>query len=329
MSDRKALRLGPVEWALLVFLSVLWGGSFFFVEVIVEELPAFTLVLGRVGIAAAVLWILVLAGGGKVPREPRAWRDFLVVGALNNVAPFALIAWAQTHMGGGLAAIINASTPLWTVIFASFMTTDEKATALKIAGVLVGMAGVAVIVGPAAFGIAEEGLLPPLAIVAATILYGYTSVYGRRLRSFEPIVAAAGQLTAASFCALPLALLLERPWSLPMPSGAALASLLGLAVLSTALAYAVYFRILNTAGATNVILVTLLVPITAVLLGAAFLGERLEPRAFFGMALVAVGLALIDGRLVRSVFAGRRGEHRCSSGAPRPSPRGAESVPPE
>lgn len=296
-----ALRLRPREWALLVFLSVLWGGSFFFIEVIVEEVPEFTLVLARVAIAAAVLWMIVLAQGGSVPRGVATWRNFLVMGAFNNVAPFALIAWAQLHIGGGLAAIVNASTPLWTVIFASFMTRDERATPQKVAGVLVGMAGVAAIVGPSALGLSNDSVLPLLAIVAATILYGFTSVYGRRLGVFEPTVASAGQLTAASFCALPFALL-EQPWRLPMPSAGAWASLAGLALLSTALAYAVYFRILRTAGATNVILVTLLVPITAVLLGAAFLGEQLEPRAFLGMTLVAAGLALIDGRLVRRIF---------------------------
>jgi drug/metabolite transporter (DMT)-like permease len=185
MSGTKPLRLGPTEWALLLFLSVIWGGSFFFIEVLVEEVPPFTLVFGRVAIAALALWLLLLARGAAIPTSRKAWFDFLVMGSLNNAVPFALIAYAQESMTGGLASILNASTPLWTVLFASLMTRDERATPLKVGGVLVGIAGVAVIVGPAAFGAADYGVLPPLAIIAATMLYGFTGVFGRRLSIYD------------------------------------------------------------------------------------------------------------------------------------------------
>jgi drug/metabolite transporter (DMT)-like permease len=295
------LRMGPAEWGMLLLLSVVWGGSFFFVEIILEELPALVLVAARVSLAAVGLWVVVLVLGLKLPRSRAHWVVLVVMGAFNSVAPFTLLAWAQGSLTSGLAAVLNATTPLWGVLFAQFMTRDERATPARIGGVLVGLAGVAVIMGASALeqGADAAGALPPLACVGAAVLYGFTGVLGRRLGGLPPMVTAAGQMTTASIIAWPLALLVNPPSSLGWPSGHVIAAVLGLALVSSAFAYVLYFRIMRTAGSTNVLLVTQLVPVTAILLGYLFLDEPLQLRTFAGMALIACGFALVDGRVLR------------------------------
>ena len=293
----------PFEWGLLLLLSVLWGGSFFFVGMAVKQLPPFTIVALRVSIAAALLWLTAPATGLS-PQNMRAQiGPLLVLGLLNNAIPFTLIVWGQTHLASGLASILNASTPVITVVAAHFLTTTERLNARKIAGALFGLIGVAAMIAPdLAHGLRQE-LLAELAILGAALAYALSSVYGRRFRAagLAPIDVAAGQMTASSLMLLPLALIVDRPWSLPAPSLEVASAVLGLAALSTALAYVVYFRILAGAGATNVVLVTLLAPATSVLLGAFSLGEHLAPRDFLGLLLIAIGLALIDGRPVQAM----------------------------
>lgn len=288
-------RLAAQDWALLLALSLLWGGSYFFSKIAVGALPPLTVVGARVMLAAATLLVVCRLAGVTMPWE--RWRDFASMGAINNVLPFALIFWAQTEIASGLASILNATTPLVTAVLAHVLTKDEKLTAVKVAGVVLGIAGVSVMVGieaPEGFG---ASILPQAACLAAAVSYAFAGIFARRrLKGMPPLAAAAGQLTASSLMALPLIFLIDRPWTLPLPDAETVAALLGLALLSTALGYAIYFRILARAGATNILLVTLLIPPSAILLGALFLGERLETHHLAGFSAIALGLAAIDGR---------------------------------
>lgn len=299
------------DWALLVLLSVIWGGSFLFIGVAVKELPPLTIVASRVLIGAVALRIVLVALRIPLPRERRVWIAFFGMGILNNVIPFLLIVWAQSHIASGLASILNATTPLFTVIVAHFLTSDERMTGQRLLGVVVGFLGVAVMIGSAAFAAWDVSVPAQIAILGAAMSYAIGSVYGRRFKTMglPPLVTAVGPVTASSILLLPLALLIDRPWTMPVPSAGALVSLAALALVSTAFAYVLFFRLLARAGATNVSLVTFLIPISAILFGIVLLGEQLEPRHFTGMVLIGVGLMLIDGRLAaglrRMFMAGR------------------------
>ncbi|MHA1153108.1 MAG: DMT family transporter [Alphaproteobacteria bacterium] len=287
------------DWLLLVMLSVLWGGSFFFSEVALAELGPLTVVLGRVGFAALALIGCVYAAGHRLPSTLGLWGAFLVMGALNNLIPFSLIVWGQVTIDSGLAAILNATTPLFVVVLAHVLTRDERLTRGRAAGVLLGLAGVAVLVGPEVLGQFGAQGLAQLAVLGAAFSYACAGIYGRRFKGLPPVVAAAGMVTCSALLTLPLALVVERPW-MASPGALTWAAVLGLALLSTALAYVIYFRILASAGATNLLLVTFLIPVSALFLGMVVLGERLEPSAFAGLALIFAGLAAVDGRLFRS-----------------------------
>ena len=293
--------MNAVEWSLLILLSVVWGGSFFFNQVAVAELPPLSVVATRVAGAALILLVVLRAFGIALPRDRRVWAAFLVMGLLNNAIPFTLIVWGQTQIASGVAAILNASTPVFTVILADFLTSDEPMTGRRMAGVLLGLAGVAAMIGGSAVEALGGEVLAKIAVLGAAVSYSLASIFGRRFRRMDvaPMATATGQVMMSSLILVPLALLFDRPWTLPMPSAAALGSLAGIAAFSSALAYVIYFRLLATAGATNLMLVTLLAPVTAILLGVAFLGEVLMPRHVVGMALIAAGLAAIDGRLFR------------------------------
>ena len=288
---------GP-DWLRLILLSVLWGGSFFFVGVAVPALPPLTIVLARVGLAALVLAAALPLLGLPFPRGWRVWGALAVMGLLNNAVPFTLFAVAQGQIASGLASILNATTPLWGVLVAHVATRDERLTRAKGLGVLAGFAGVAVMMG-GAFG--EGTLAAQAACLGAALCYALAGVWGRRFRAFglPPLTAAFGQVSAAALILSPAVLLMDRPWTLPLPGPQVLAALAGLAVLSTSFAYGLYFRLIASAGAVNAFLVTFLVPVSAILLGVAFLDEALLPRHLGGMALIALGLAVIDGRLAR------------------------------
>ncbi|KAA0590193.1 DMT family transporter [Azospirillum oryzae] len=305
------------DWSLLVALSILWGGSFFFVGIAVRELPPLTIVAMRVALAALALGGLLQILGLPMPRDRRTWIAFFGMGALNNLVPFCLIVWGQTQIASGVASVLNATTPLFGVMVAHVLTRDEKMTGNRLAGVLVGFAGVAVMIGPSALdGLVGagpgNGLLPQLAVLGAALSYSFAGIFGRRFKNMgvSPLVTATGQVTASTLMLVPVALLADRPWILPMPSATAWGAIIGIALLSTALAYVIFFRVLASAGATNLMLVTFLIPVSAILLGGLFLGERLAVRHGVGMALIACGLAAIDGRL----FA-RLGQHRSASAA--------------
>lgn len=287
------------DWLLLILLSLLWGGSFFFAKIAVSAVPPLTVALCRVVLSAAALLALARVLQIRMPREVAFWRDAFAMGLLNNAIPFSLIFWGQQAIGAGLASILNATMPVFTVLIAHFCTADERAGPLKLIGVLAGMAGVAVMIGQDAVAGLGDHLWAEIAILAAALSYGFASVFGRRFKARPPLVVAAAQLTASSCWLLLPVLILDRPWSLPLPATNVISSIVGLALLSTALAYLIFFRILRRAGSTNLSLVTLLIPVSAILLGVAFLGEVLEPHHLAGMALIALGLAAIDGRLLR------------------------------
>jgi drug/metabolite transporter (DMT)-like permease len=290
--------MGAVEWALLVSLGLLWGGSYFFGKVALAELPPFTVALARVGLAAVALLTLARGLGHAMPRTGETWRAFLVMGALNNVVPMSLILWSQTQITSGLASILNAATPLSTVVLAH-LVRDERLTAARTAGVLLGLLGVAVMVGPDALEGLGLHVAAELAALGATVSYACAGLFGRRFRGKPPLIVAAGQVSGSTVTLLPLALLVDQPWRLPPPGPATVGALIGLALVSTALAYVIYFRVLATAGPSNLLLVTFLIPVSAITLGTLVLGERLAPAHLAGMGLIGAGLAVIDGRLPR------------------------------
>jgi drug/metabolite transporter (DMT)-like permease len=289
------------EWALLIALSILWGASFLFVGVAVREIHPFTLVTARLIIATLVLYGAIHAIGLHLPGDRLSWRDFFIMGFLNSAVPFCLIAWGQSHIASGLASILISSAPLFAIVLAHYATDNEPMTPVRIAGVIIGFAGVVVMVGPSALAGIGGAFLPQLALVGAAAAYGVSVVFAKRFsrRGVQPLATATGQLAAASVIMLPIAVVVDRPWTLAVPSSEALAAIAGVAVLSTALAYIIYYRILSTAGAVNLILVNFLVPVTGVLLGGIVLGERLAPRHFIGMAAIALGLAFVSGRITR------------------------------
>jgi drug/metabolite transporter (DMT)-like permease len=295
----------PTQWGLLLLLALLWGCSFLFVGLAVHELPALTIVLVRVGLAAVILVPITLALGYRLPGTLAAWQPFLVMAILNNVVPFWLIVTGQKQIASGLASVINATTPVFTLIVAHVLADDEKLRANKLAGVLIGIAGVAVLVGPEAMFGRASSVLGMVCMLGAALSYAFSGLWGRRLRAHPPLVSAASQLTCSALMLLPLALAIDAPWTLTPPSPTAIGALVGLAALATALAYVVFFRILAVSGSNNVMLVTLLIPVFAIPLGAWRLGEMLLPRHFAGALIIAVSLLVIDGRLLALARRGR------------------------
>jgi drug/metabolite transporter (DMT)-like permease len=288
-----------LEWALLLGLSVLWACSFFFNAVALKEIPPLTVALLRVALAAAILLVALKAYEMKMPADPRIWAAFFGMGLLNNALPFGLIVWGQTHIASGLASILNATTPLATVLVAHFLTADEKMTGNRLAGVIVGLLGVVVMIGPEVLQGFGVNVAAQLACLAAALSYAFAGVFGRRFKrlGIAPMITATGQVIASTVILLPVALVVEQPWALVMPGLPAWGAIAGIALLSTALGYVIYFRILATAGATNLLLVTFLIPVSAILLGSLVLGERLDAKHFAGMALIGAGLLAIDGRM--------------------------------
>jgi len=288
---------------MLLILSILWGGSFYFVGVAVNELPTFTIVFLRVGIAALGLHLILRIVGERMPAGLAIWRTFFIMGFLNNLVPFSLIAWGQSHVASGLASIILATTPLFTVVVAHFMTADERLSGGRLAGIAAGIVGVVILVGSESLHGLGIALLAHIGLLGAALFYSFGGVFGRRFQRMgvTPLVTATGQITASSVLLLPLALAVDRPWTLDMPSGGTWLAIAGLALLSTSLAYILYFRILAAAGATNLLLVTFLIPVSAIILGAAFLAQRLQANHFIGMAVIGLGLAAIDGRIFKQL----------------------------
>lgn len=289
---------------MLLLLGAIWGGSFFFAKIAVAEIPPLVLVFQRVAIAAIALHVyLAIAGPSFRNALPFAGR-FFALALLNNVIPFSLIFIGQTQMGAGLASVLNATTPFWTLIVANMMTTDEKLSANKLAGIGLGVAGTAVMVGPGIIAGLGGPVWAKFALIGASLSYALALILARRkFAGIAPPIVATGQLTASALIMLPVALIGYGPQAIVTASSHVWLAVIALALLSTAFAYILYFRIVASAGATNASLVTLIVPVSAMLLGVTFLGERLELFEVAGMALIAAGLVVIDGR----VFARRQG----------------------
>jgi drug/metabolite transporter (DMT)-like permease len=299
--------MSPGNWALIALLSIIWGGSFFFIGVAVKGLPPFTIVGLRVGIAALALHVIVRATHLRMPFTREAWVAFFGMGFLNNLLPFCLIVWGQTRIASGLASILNATTPLFAIIVTHFLTEDEKMTPNRLVGVLIGLSGVVMIIGTDALKGLGADVLAQFAVLGAAICYSLAGVFGRRFRrlGISPLITATGQVSASTVLLLPLAILADKPWRLPVPSIEIWGAVLGLALISTAFAYIIFFRVLASAGVTNIMLVTFLIPVSAILLGVTFLGEHIQIKHLVGMGLIGLGLAAIDGRAL-DVFKTKR-----------------------
>jgi drug/metabolite transporter (DMT)-like permease len=287
------------DWATLIALALIWGGAFFFIGVAVHQVAPLTYVWARLTIAAAAMWLFLWWRGQSAELPRSVWGAILVLALFNNVIPFILFGWGQTRIASGLASILNATTPIWGVVVAHLFTRDERMTGRKLAGVLLGFAGVTVMIGPALLNTLGGDTLAQLACVTAALCYALSGVWARRFKAMgvSPVTVTTGQLSAGALVMLPIALLVDQPWTQPLPSWGAIAAILALALVCTAFAYILYFRLIDSAGATNALLVTLLVPPIAILLGSLFLNEVIAPRDFAGLALIAVGLAAIDGRI--------------------------------
>ena len=294
--------MSATTWLLLLVLSVIWGGSYFFIKVAIEDFQPLTVVLGRVLIAAVILHLVILARGQRMPSTLAAWRPFIVMSLLNSLVPYSLIVWGETHIASGLAAILGATVPIFTIVLAHFLTADEHLTPARVGGVLLGLTGVIVIIGGDLFAIASDNGLAQVAILAAAVSYALSGIFGRRLKGMSPLIVTTGQMTSASVILLPIALLLERPWrpwANTPPQVDSIAAVVGLATLCTAIAYLLFFRILASSGASNVSLVTFLIPVSSLFLGVLFLDEAIVPRHLLGMALIGVAMIAIDTRLVQ------------------------------
>lgn len=287
------------DWGMLLLLGVLWGGSFFFARVAVAEIPPLNLVLFRVAIAALALHLYLAAAGLSFRPAFAMAGSFFGLALLNNVIPFTLMFVGQTELGAGAASILNATTPFWTMMLANAFTDDEKLSWNKLAGVALGMAGTAVMIGPGVAAGLGGPVWAKLALLGTALSYAVAVLYARRFRALPPQIVATGQLTASTVVMVPVVLLWSGTQGLFTASMEVWAAVLGLALLATSLGYILFFSLIRSAGSTNASLVTLIVPVSAVLLGAAFLGERLETFEFAGMALIAAGLLTIDGRLLK------------------------------
>ncbi len=285
------------DWSLLILLSVLWGGAFFFSGVAVKELPPLTVVLARVSLAAFSLLPLFWYFGHSMPKTFSGWLPFFGMGLLNNVLPFGFLFFGQTLITVGLSSIINAMTPLFTVLVMA-MFREERLTAYRVIGVLLGVVGVAVLRGVDGpiDGVQTLGIGLCL---AGALSYGFAALWGRKyLAGVPPIKSATCQLMCSSLIIAVVVSFIDQPWSLAAPSQNTVLSLVALAVFGTAVAYIVFFKILVRAGASNVMLVTLLIPVTALALGNVFLGEPINLKEIIGAVIIGAGLLFIDGRAI-------------------------------
>jgi len=292
--------MGTVEWLMLILLSLLWGGSFFFIKIASVELPVLSIVLVRVFLAALSLYVYIKIRGICLAGQWKCWKLFFYIGLFNNVVPFSLLIFGISEIGSALAAILNATTPLFTMVVAHLYTSDEKISPAKLSGVLLGVVGVGVLVGGTEM-LENGSLLAILACMGAALSYAIASMVGRKLAALKLDAAGMsfGQVTASSLLLLPAVLWIDMPWRLSAPSSIVILALIALGVLSTALAYVLFFKLIARAGATNAVLVTLLVPVSAMVLGVMLLDEVISMHQLIGMGLISAGLAAIDGRLLQ------------------------------
>ena len=284
------------NFLILLILSLIWGASFLFIKVAVATIPPFSVAFGRTALAAVLLYLVLRSRGLKMPGWGPVWGTFLLMGLFNGAVPYTLITWAEIHIDSGLAAIVNALMPLFTVLLAHLFTGDERLNWMKVVGIFLGFFGVVTLIGPAALKGLGKDVLAQSAVMAAALCYAIAIIYGRRLREITPLVSATGQLFCAAFLTLPMILVFDAPWTLS-PSFISVAALTCLSLLGTALAYLLYYYLLQRIGSTNLSLVTYLLPITGVFWGALLLGERLHWSAFLALGLILAGIAGVNNRL--------------------------------
>jgi drug/metabolite transporter (DMT)-like permease len=284
------------NFVILILLSLIWGASFLFIKVAVATIPPFSVAFGRTALAAMLLYLVLRSRGLRMPGWGPVWGTFLLMGLFNGAVPYTLITWAEIHIDSGLAAILNALMPLFTVLLAHLFTGDERLNWMKVVGIFLGFLGVVALIGPAALKGLGKHVLAQLAVMAAALCYAVAIIYGRRLKEVTPLVSATGQLFCAAFLTLPMILIFDAPWALS-PSFISVAALTCLSLLGTALAYLLYYYLLQRIGSTNLSLVTYLLPITGVFWGALLLGERLHWSAFLALGLILAGIAGINNRL--------------------------------
>jgi len=290
------------DWGLIGILALLWGGSFTLIELGLTGFGPLTLVFLRIALAIPAMLVALHVLGLKLPADGKSWRQLTVLGFFSIGFPMALFFWAQTRIDSALASILNATVPLWGVIFAHYFAVDERATPLKLIGVLIGFGGIIVMIGADALAGVGQDVVVQLACLVATACFAGAAVYARKLGDvMDPMTAATGQIVTAAMMLAPLALIVEQPWTAPAPSFVAVAATLGLAVVATSLAYLLFFRLIASAGASNAMLIALVIPPVAILLGVVILGERMTMEQAVGIALILAGLILIDGRLFRNL----------------------------
>ena len=288
--------LGITEWMLLVGLSILWGGSYLFMKLAVLTVPLFTIVLGRVSIAALALLIVLTISGTGIPKGRRIWLAFFGMGIFNNVIPMSLIVFSQNSISVGLASILNSITPLFTILVAHMTTNDERLTFRKLVGISFGIMGVVMLMGPELvdnFGVAALG---EWACLGAALSYACANTFGRRFVQLgtKPMQTAFGQVVASTVILAPLVIVVDQPWMISDPGFLPVLSILALGLFCTALAYVIYFQILARSGATAIALVTFMIPPSAILMGWLALGEQISSQDFLGMSLIGVGLFSVN-----------------------------------
>lgn len=283
---------------LLITLAALWGPSFLFIKVAVEEIPPLTLVLGRVSIGAAFLLLVLLLQRRRLPVDRRLWGHLAVIALLHNALPWVLLSWGEQYIDSALASILNGTTPLFTIVLAHFLVEGDRITSSKLLGVLLGFAGLFLLILPSLRGGVQASTWGLIAVTAAAALYGVAIIYSRQhLRGLPPLVAPASQLLLATLYMLPLAVIIDRPWTLPTPSAAALGSLVALGIMGTGLAFIVYYRLIESADSTYVSMVTYVIPVFGVILGVLVLNEQLTWYALAGFALILLGVMVVNGLL--------------------------------
>ena len=306
-------RMQRLDWAMLLGLALVFGSAFFLGDLGLRSFGPLTVAAGRVASAALILSAVALLRGRHFPSDGRTWFALLVMGLINNAIPFSLIFWGQTRIDSGLAAILNATTPIFIVLLAH-LVGDERLSMHRLAGVLLGFAGVAVLIGPGALRHLDPTNVAELAVLLAAVCYALAGLWGRQFRRLPTEIAAAGMLIGSSAIMLPVAAWAEHPWT-ASPTATSLAAIVALGLFSTAIAYLLYFRLLARVGATNLLLVTFLLPVVALALGTLFLGERVHAIDLAGLALILTGLAAIDGRLIAQ-FRATRPSGAGTSGSP-------------
>lgn len=301
------------NFAMLLFLAALWGPSFVFIKVAVESIPPITLVLGRVAIAAILLFGVLRLQNGRLPKSRTTWKHLAFVGFMSNTIPFILFAWGEQYIDSALASILNGTTPLFTIILAHFFVVDDRLNATKVAGVMFGFFGLILLVIPAFTDGVTATTWGVLGVACAAAFYGVSIVYARNhLRGLPPLVAPTGQLMMASLFLLPASLLLERPWTLPTPELQSILAMLALAVFGTALAFVVYYKLLEVADASYVSMTTYVIPVFGVILGVLVLNETVTLLMGIGCAFILFGVMIVNG-VFRSIKLRNRQPEACAT----------------